>query len=134
MTTLPEPRGCTTPATFPMPPIYGAGIIPPAHPIPARAKSFEISPDLFAPGPPDAAIAEAMEKLRLEDERMRRILPALPAGYSWRGEIESRQHLDFTHDRGDVTMRLVYRIHDRNGERMDGTTAAMLWAREKPAE
>lgn len=79
------------------------------------------------PGPLDAAIAEAMDKLRLEDERMRRILPALPAGYSWRGEIESRQHLDFERD---VTMRLVYRIYDRNGERMDGATATMLWARE----
>lgn len=124
-----EPRACTTAPTFPMPPIYGVGIIPPAHPIPARVKSFEISPDLFTPGPLDAAIADAMEKLRLEDERMRRILPALPAGYSWRGEIESAQHIDFAHDRGDVTMRLVYRIHDRNGERMD-TSAAKLWERE----
>lgn len=126
---LPEPRGCTTPPTFPMPPIYGEGIIPPRFPVPARVKSFEISPDLFAPSPLDTAIAEAMEKLRLEDERMRRILPALPMGYSWRGEIESRQHLDFAHDRGDVTMRLVYRIHDRDGRRMDDTTAAMLWDR-----
>ena len=123
MNLTPEPRGCTTPAAFPMPPIYGAGIIPPAYPIPARVKSFEISPDLFAPGPLDAAIAEAMEKLRLEDERMRRILPALPAGYSWRGEI------DFEHDRDDVTMRLVYRIHDRDGRRMDAS-AAQLWERE----
>ena len=51
-----------------------------------------------------------MEKLRLEDERMRRILPDLPLGYSWRGEIQSEHELDFAHDRGDVTVRLVYRL------------------------
>ena len=81
-----------------------------------RACSFEIPADFFQPSPLDAVIAEAMEKLRREDERMRRILPSLPAGYSWRGEIQSAQHLDFAHDRGDVTMRLVYRVFDRNGE------------------
>ena len=113
---LTEPSGCVTPPTFPMPPIYGEGIIPPRYPIPARVKSFEIPADFFQPSPLDAVIAEAMEKLRREDERMRRILPPLPAGYSWRGEIQSEQHLDFTRDRGDLTMRLVYRIHGRNGE------------------
>jgi hypothetical protein len=41
---------------------------------------------------------------------MRRILPSLPAGYSWRGEIQSEHELDFAHDRGDVTVRLAYRL------------------------
>lgn len=113
---LEPPRGCITPPTFPMPPIYGEGIIPPAFPIPARVKSFEIPADFFQPSPLDAVLAVAMEKLRLEDERMRRILPALPLGYSWRGEIQSAQHLDFAHDRGDVTMRLVYRVCGADGE------------------
>lgn len=107
---LTEPSGCVTPPTFPMPPIYGAGIIPPASPVPARVKSFEIPADFFQPSPLDAVIAEAMEKLRLEDERMRRILPDLPLGYSWRGEIQSEHELDFAHDRGDVTVRLAYRL------------------------
>lgn len=111
-----EPRACITAPTFPMPPIYGEGIIPPSFPVPARVKSFEIPVDYFQPTPLDAAIAEAMEKLRLEGGRMRRILPALPLGYSWRGEIQSAQHLDFAHDRGDVTMRLVYRVCGADGE------------------
>lgn len=82
----------------------------PPPPIPARVKSFEIPADFFQPSPLDAVIAEAMEKLRLEDERMRRILPDLPLGYSWRGEIQSEHELDFAHDRGDVTVRLAYRL------------------------
>lgn len=92
--------------------------IPALSVVPGRMKSHEIEVDQLAhDGPIPDLIAEVNAKLRAEDERMRRMLPEAPPGMSWRGEIQAAQHLDFRAMRGDVTMRIVYRlIDDRTGE------------------
>lgn len=113
-----------------LPPIYGEGIIPPRVTVPPKVTSFplEIFDEALAHADTRALMAQVDEKLRLEDERIRRLLPALPAGYSWRGEIEYRDHVDFYSLEGSVTMRIVYRLHGPDGERLE-MSAREAWAR-----
>lgn len=113
----------------PLPSIFGEGIIPPAHPVPAKVTGFplEIFDDALAHAEVSALVKLVDEKLRLEDERVRRLLPALPAGYSWHGEIEARERVDFQSLEGSVTMRIVYRLHGPDGERLD-MSAREAWA------
>lgn len=114
-------------------PIYGEGIIPPRHPVPARLVGLplEVTDDAFAHAEISSLVAAVNEKLRLEDERMRRILPALPAGYSWHGEIQTHEHVDFQSLEGSTTIRIVYRLHGPEG-RLD-ISAREAWARVEEA-
>lgn len=112
-----------------LPSIFGEGIIPPRFPVPAKVAGFplEIFDDAIAHAEIAPLVKLVDEKLRLEDERVRRLLPALPAGYSWRGEIETREHVDFASLEDSVTMRIVYRLHGPDGERLD-MSAREAWA------
>lgn len=111
-------------------PIYGAGIIPPRVPVPTRlvGETFRVEDEAMRNGVLDSLIAVVNEKLRLEDERMRRILPDLPAGYSWRGEIQTHDEVDFTHNSGSTSIRIVYRLYGPDGERLE-MSAREAWAR-----
>ncbi|UYL87124.1 hypothetical protein QEH40_gp03 [Microbacterium phage OscarSo] len=111
-------------------PIYGEGIIPPRHPIPSRVTGFplEVTHEAFERSELESIVSIVNEKLRLEDERMRRILPALPAGYSWRGEIQAHDHVDFASLSGSTTIRIVYRLYGPDGERLE-ISAREAWAR-----
>lgn len=110
--------------------INGEGIIPPAHPVPARLVGFplEVTDEALAHGVVSDLVRVVELKLRLEDERMRRLLPSLPAGYSWRGEIQSHEHVDFASLEGSTTIRIVYRLHGPDGERLE-LSAREAWAR-----
>jgi hypothetical protein len=101
--------------TIALPTIYGEGIIPPRLPVPPVVKGlpFKFTDEAILAGETDAFVAAVNEKLRLEDERIRRILPSLPAGYSWRGEIEHRHDIDFQSLNGEASIRIVYRLHGR---------------------
>lgn len=114
-------------------PIYGEGIIPPRFPVPDRVVGLPltVTEDALSKSVVADLVAVVNEKLRLEDERMRRILPALPAGYSWRGEIQSHEHVDFASLEGSTMMRIVYRLHGPEG-RLD-ITAREAWARHDGA-
>lgn len=111
-------------------PIHGEGIIPPRHPVPARlvGMPLEVTDEALAHGVVHDLVRLVNEKLRLEDERMRRILPSLPAGYSWRGEIQSHEHVDFASLEGSTTIRIVYRLHGPDGQRLE-LSAREAWAR-----
>jgi hypothetical protein len=117
--------------TWKLPTIYGEGIIPPRFPVAPIVKGFplKVEDEAIVHGERHALMRALNEKLRLEDERLRRILPALPAGYSWRGEIQSRHDVDFTSLNGETTMRIVYRLHGPDGEHLD-MSAREAWARE----
>lgn len=62
-------------------------------------------------------IAEALSKVQAEDARLRRMLPPAPRGMYWHAELQSRERLDFASYRGDVVMRLVYRLYDERTHR-----------------
>jgi len=121
MNLTPEPRGFIPPADSGIcRPIYGSGIIPPRVTIPESMKGEPITvfDDFVRDVAVDHVVTIVNEKLRLEDERMRRLLPDLPAGYSWRGEVEARDHVDFQSLEGRTSIRIVYRLYDPDGQRM----------------
>jgi len=99
-------------------PIFGSGIIPPRVPLPGFMKGgpIVVTDELAETSIIEHLISTVNEKLRLEDERMRRLLPELPAGYSWHGEIVSSHHEDFASMTGETTMKIVYRLHGPDGE------------------
>lgn len=116
-------------------PIYGEGIIPPRHPVPSRMTGFplEVTDEAARDTVLDNLVRVVNEKLRLEDQRMRRLLPALPAGYSWRGEIQTTHDVDFASLEGSTKIRIVYRLHGPDGERLE-ISAREAWARASNPE
>lgn len=113
-------------------PIDGAGIIPPRFPVPLRLKSepIKVTDEAIADASVGHLVRIVNEKLRLEDERVRRILPELPAGYSWRGEIQARDEIDFERNFGETSIRIVYRLHGPEGRLDISAREAWAWARE----
>lgn len=109
---LPEPSAVVLPPNL-FPPIARDDLpvlpIPPAS-FPKRLGSHELDFFDVYESPVQPMMDELMRRVTAEDARMRRLLPAPPAGYYWRGEAQSSHKLDFAHDRGDVTVRLVYRL------------------------
>lgn len=100
-------------------PYFERPLLPPAlppAPIPGLAKprldaeivSETIEVDAVVATDP---LAEIMAKVRLEDERMRILLPPAPRGYEWRAEIQTGSPVvDFERGRGDFLVRLAYRL------------------------
>ncbi len=115
---VPPSNGLGIGALIPTEPIAPEPI-PALSVIPGRMKShdLEIFHDALLAAEPSALVATVNAQLRAEDERMRRMLPEAPPGMSWRGEIQARDHIDFQSNRGDIVVRLVYKlIDDRTGE------------------
>lgn len=64
-------------------------------------------------GPMHEIMAVLFEKVKAEDERVRRMLPPAPPGTEWRGEMQTEQPAyDFNRMHGDVSVRLRYRLVD----------------------
>lgn len=58
-------------------------------------------------------MATLIGKVRAEDERMRRLLPAAPRGMRWEVELQSQEpEYNFTMNRADMIVRLVYRLKE----------------------
>jgi hypothetical protein len=76
---------------------------------PPRVKGFTVE-DTFDDGrrPVQTLIDELMEKLRAEDARLRRLLPAPPPGLEWHGELQASDAMSF--ERGTTQYRIVYRL------------------------
>lgn len=61
----------------------------------------------------DELVADLLGKLHAEDERMRRILPQAPRGMRWEAEVQSQEPAyNFTMNRGDLVIRLVYKLKE----------------------
>lgn len=107
---LPPPGGILNPPI--LPPLGDLAPLPKLTAIPARLTT----PELFAElddrdNPVRSMVDELMSKVRAEDERMRRLLPAPPRGMYWESELQSREpDYNFTRNTADVVVRLVYRL------------------------
>jgi hypothetical protein len=63
--------------------------------------------------PWEDATATLLSKVRAEDERMRRLLPAAPRGMHWEAELQALDP-SYVYDRfrGEFVVRLVYRLKE----------------------
>jgi hypothetical protein len=96
-----------------LPPIDALERVPiPRDAVPKRVVSHELDVDLID-GPADDVMREVWAKVKAEDERLRRILPAPPYGKKWLGEIQALDAHGHDFARGaDLAMRVVYRLVD----------------------
>lgn len=101
-----------------LPPLGSLDPLPALRSIPARITTPPILAELDDPETPARAAVDAvLAKVRAEDERMRRLLPAPPAGHYWEAELQTNEpDYNFTRNRADMLVRLVYRLRSIGGE------------------
>lgn len=105
-----EPRGFIPPA-FTFPPLDDLAPLPKLTTVPARIPTPAMLFERDVDRPDRAIVDELMAKVRAEDERMRRILPAAPPGLRWEAEIQSQEpDYNFARNAADVVVRLAYRL------------------------
>lgn len=82
-----------------------------------RSETLRASVDDLIDNPARAAMDALHDKVKAEDERVRRMLPPAPPGMEWRGELQSSDQIDYQTLRAEVAVRLRYRLFDlRTGE------------------
>lgn len=79
---------------------------------PKSVVSFDLAPDLDIHRSMASVMDELFAKIKAEDERLRRLLPAPPKGYSWHAELMADQAFDWGGLHGDTTYRLRYRLKE----------------------
>lgn len=80
--------------------------------IPQRLKSFDITHSLADDRPAFVMLADIVSKVLAEDRRVRRMLPPLPAGYEWHGEIQASRDDPESFMRDEEKLRIVYRVRE----------------------
>lgn len=91
--------------------------IPNLSTIPGRVKSHVVTVDELSHPYASEIMHELNEKIRAEDERLRRMLPEAPPGMEWRAELKWSEADSFEHFRREMQARIEYRLFDlRTGE------------------
>lgn len=96
-----------------LPPLDDLLPLPKLAVVPARLATPPLALEPDSEASYDEAVATLVAKVRAEDQRMRRLLPAAPRGMRWEAELQSREpEYNFTMNRADMSVRLVYRLKE----------------------
>jgi len=107
-----QPRGIIAPESVFRPMILKP--LPKLTSVPARLATPPITFEQDIRDPyQESAVAEVMDKLKAEHERMGRLLPPAPRGWKWEIEVQTMEPMyNFTMNTADVHIRMVYRLKE----------------------